>query len=83
MPLSIPGSLPTSPYDALRLHTPAAAPAAEAKTPPESPPFVVQLTAAEQAYQLTLQGQTVPQIADQLYLTVATVKSYLGIPNST
>jgi predicted transcriptional regulator len=44
---------------------------------------VIKLTVAEQAYQLSLQNQTVPQIANQLSTTVAAVNSYLEIINST
>jgi DNA-binding CsgD family transcriptional regulator len=81
MNLSIPSSLPTASYQAPR-PTAAAPPPAESKQAPESAPYVIKLTEAEQAYQLSLQEQTVPQIANQLSITVAAVNSYLGISDS-
>jgi hypothetical protein len=50
--------------------------------PAEDPPFVIKLTEAEQVYQLSLKDQTVPQIANQLSLTVTAVNNYLGVNNS-
>ena len=83
MSLSIPSSVPAA-YDASRASATAAATSpAQARTTPKNPPFVIKLTDAEQAYQLNLQGQTVPQIADRLSLTAAVVRRYLGITNST
>jgi len=59
------------------------APAAPpAQTTAEPAPYVVKLTEAEQAFQLSLQGQTVPQIAEQLNLTVDAVNKFLGISDS-
>jgi DNA-binding NarL/FixJ family response regulator len=46
-------------------------------------PYVVQLTEAQQVYQLSNQGRTVPQIANTLSLSEDQVNSYLGISNST
>jgi hypothetical protein len=79
MSLTIPSSFPTASHDAPSVSStaPPAQPAAE------SAPYVVKLTEAEQAYQLSLQDQTVPQIADKLSVTVAAVNSYLGITNSS
>lgn len=42
----------------------------------------VQLTEAQQVYQLYNQGQQISQIADSLNLTVAAVNSYLNLSNS-
>jgi DNA-binding NarL/FixJ family response regulator len=42
----------------------------------------VQLTEAEQVYQLYNQGQQIPQIANTLSLSEAAVNSYLSISNS-
>jgi hypothetical protein len=42
----------------------------------------VNLTAAQQVYELYNQGQTVPQIALSLNLGVPQVNSFLGISNS-
>jgi DNA-binding NarL/FixJ family response regulator len=42
----------------------------------------VQLTVAQQVYQLYNQGQQVPQIAVSLNLSVAAVNSYLNLSNS-
>jgi len=82
MSLSIPSSSPTAAYNGPAVSSTAAA------TPPAQPatenaPYVIKLTVAEQAFQLSLQEQTVPQIANQLSLTVEAVNSYLGITNST
>ncbi|MGA9527113.1 MAG: hypothetical protein WBS24_03245 [Terriglobales bacterium] len=52
------------------------------QTAPANPPYVVQLTEAQQVFQLSLQGQAVPQIASSLSLTESAVNSYLGITNS-
>jgi len=54
-----------------------AAPAAAA-----APTDTVQLTEAEQVYQLYNQGQQVPQIAEALSLSVAEVNIYLNITNT-
>jgi DNA-binding NarL/FixJ family response regulator len=43
----------------------------------------VQLTEAQQVYQLYNQGQQVPQIAGTLNLSVTAVNSYLGLSNSS
>jgi DNA-binding NarL/FixJ family response regulator len=61
---------------------PTAAAAPPAQTAAESAPYVVKLTEAQQINQLNRQGDTVPQIADFLDLTVSAVNSYLGIANS-
>ena len=81
MSLSIPSSVPIASYDAPGASsTAAAAPPVRTKA---SAPYVIKLTVAEQAYQLSLQNQTVPQIANQLSTTVAAVNSYLEIRNAT
>ena len=46
-------------------------------------PYVVKLTEAQQVYQLNNQGQTVPQIANALSLSVEEVNNYLGINGSS
>jgi DNA-binding CsgD family transcriptional regulator len=43
----------------------------------------VKLTVAQQVYDLYIQGQTVPQIATGLNLTVELVNSYLGLSATT
>lgn len=79
---SIPSSFPTVSQDPpVVSSTAAAAPLAQPAT--EAEPYVIKLTVAEQAFQLSLQEQTIPQIANKLSVTVAAVKSYLGIANST
>jgi len=81
MSLSIPSAVPIASYDAPGASSTAAtAPPAQTV---DSAPYVIKLTVAEQAYQLSLQNQTVPQIANQLSTTVAAVNSYLEISNST
>jgi hypothetical protein len=81
MSLSIPSSFPTaSPSEASVPRTAVAA--SPAQPPAEDPPFVIKLTEAQQVYQLSLKDQTVPQIANQLSLTVAAVNNYLEINNS-
>ena len=77
MSFSITGAIPAASYAAPDTAPPAAP---QTQTQPiESPAFVVQLTAAEQAFQLSQQGQTVPQIATALNLPVPVVNNYLGI----
>jgi DNA-binding NarL/FixJ family response regulator len=49
---------------------------------PSSAGYTVQLSEAQQVYQLYNQGQQVPQIAATLNLSVAAVNTYLGITNS-
>jgi DNA-binding NarL/FixJ family response regulator len=44
--------------------------------------YTVQLSEAQQVYQLYNQGQQVSQIAATLNLSVAAVNTYLGIANS-
>jgi DNA-binding NarL/FixJ family response regulator len=65
-------------------------PALNPPTPqPQQPPpanqhsDTVQLTEAQQVYQLYNQGQQVPQIAGTLNLSVTAVNSYLGLSNSS
>jgi hypothetical protein len=82
MSLSIPSSFPAASHDAPTVSSTVSA------TPPaqlamENEPYVIKLTVAEQAFQLSLQEQTVPQIANKLSVTVAVVKSYLGITDTT
>ncbi len=82
MSLSIPSSFPAASYDASAVSSTAAA-APPAQPTSNSAPYVIKLTVAQQAFQLSLQEQTVPQIADTLSVTIAAVNSYLGITNST
>jgi DNA-binding NarL/FixJ family response regulator len=46
------------------------------------PTDTIQLTEAQQVYNLYNQGQTVPQIADTLSLSLDSVNLYLGISSS-
>jgi DNA-binding NarL/FixJ family response regulator len=57
---------------------PAQAPAAN----PNSGADTVQLSVAQQVYQLYNQGQKVSEIASALSLSVAAVNSYLNLPGS-
>jgi hypothetical protein len=82
MSLSIPSSFATASYATPAVPSPAAA-APPAQPVTDNAAYVIKLTEAEQAYQLSLQDQTVPQIANQLSATVAAVNSYLGINNSS
>jgi DNA-binding NarL/FixJ family response regulator len=50
--------------------------------PPAKSAYTVQLSEAQQVYQLYNQGQPVPQIAETLNLTVSAVNNYLGITTS-
>ena len=50
--------------------------------PVSSAGYTVQLSEAQQVYQLYNQGQQVTQIAATLNLSVAAVNNYLGITNS-
>ncbi len=43
----------------------------------------VRLTVAQQVYDLYIQGQTVPQIATSLNLTVEFVNNYLGLSTTS
>jgi len=63
-----------------------------AQTAQNSPPpqqttnnnaYTVQLSEAQQVYQLYNQGQQVPQIAATLNLSVSAVNNYLGITSSS
>jgi DNA-binding NarL/FixJ family response regulator len=63
--------------------TAADAQAAQAPAPSaNSGEDTVQLTVAQQVYQLYNQGQPVPQIAASLNLSVAAVNSYLNLTTS-
>jgi len=58
-------------------------PTAQQPQPPANPQTdTVQLTEAQQVYQLYNQGRQVPQIADSLGLPVAAVNSYLNLSSS-
>ncbi len=50
---------------------------------PSAAADTVKLTMAEQVYNLYTQGQTVPEIATGLNLTVELVNSYLGLTTTT
>ena len=47
-----------------------------------NPGYTVQLSEAQQVYQLYNQGQQIPQIAAALNLPVNTVNDYLGVKSS-
>lgn len=49
---------------------------------PNDVPYTVQLTAAQQVYNLYNQGNTVPQIASSLNLSVELVNNFLNISNN-
>jgi DNA-binding NarL/FixJ family response regulator len=48
-----------------------------------NPGYTVQLSEAQQVYNLYNQGQQIPQIAETLNLTVSAVNNYLGITGSS
>jgi DNA-binding NarL/FixJ family response regulator len=58
---------------------PTAAQTAPPVQPVTSSSDTVTLTEAQQVFQLYTQGQSVPEIASSLSLTVALVNNYLGI----
>jgi DNA-binding NarL/FixJ family response regulator len=60
-----------------------AAPAPKAQPAPAVAADTVQLTEAQQVYQLYNQGQRVSQIATSLNLTQKAVDSYLNLSNTT
>ena len=62
------------------LSAPSSAPKPQ-PTPIEAP-YTVQLTAAQQVYNLYNQGHTVPQIASSLNLSVELINSFLNISNN-
>jgi DNA-binding NarL/FixJ family response regulator len=54
----------------------------ESQQPASNAGYTIQLSEAQQVYQLYNQGQQVEQIAATLNLSVAAVNNYLGITNS-
>lgn len=74
--------------NALSVTSLAASNTAPNATPPQpaeqpAPQDSVTLTEAQQVYQLYNQGQTVPQIATALSLSMELVNNYLGISTSS
>jgi len=61
---------------------PAQEPQAQASQPANTPAYTVQLTEAQQVYNLYNQGQSIPQIATSLSIPVETVNNYLGVSAS-
>jgi DNA-binding NarL/FixJ family response regulator len=63
------------------------APARNAQSQPlpsaNNPGYTVELSEAQQVYQLYNQGQQIPQIAETLNLTVSAVNNYLGITGNS
>jgi DNA-binding NarL/FixJ family response regulator len=64
-------------------NAPAAQPSPQPEPAATSEPDTVQLTEAQQVYQLYNQGQQVPQIADTLRLSVAAVNGYLNLSSGS
>ena len=54
-----------------------------APQPANNPGDTVKLTEAQQVFNLYTQGQSVPEIATNLELTVSAVNSYLGLSSSS
>lgn len=81
MSISISNSLTPAAFSAASATTNVAA-AQTVQQPANNSAYVVRLSEAEQVYQLSNQGQSVPQIATSLSLSVAAVNSYLGVSNS-
>lgn len=75
MTISISSALSTAPPDTA--NAPAAATAPSGSNAVEAD--TVKLTLAQQVYDLYIQGQSVPQIATSLNLTVELVNNYLGL----
>jgi len=82
MSISISSSLSTASLAAANSSSTSAA-AQKAQPTTNDPAYSVQLTEAQQVYQLYNQGQAVSQIATSLSLTVDTVNSYLDISGTT
>lgn len=82
MSTSISSSLPNGPSAAANASS-TAAPAPKAQPAPAVAADTVQLTEAQQVYQLYNQGQRVSQIATSLNLTQKAVDSYLNLSNTT
>lgn len=82
MGISISTALSTVPINTANSPSTAAA-AQPANSAPPAVTDMVKLTMAEQAYNLYTQGQTVPQIATTLNLTVELVNSYLGLSTTS
>jgi hypothetical protein len=86
MGLSISNALSIASLAAANPPSTSAAPSPAAQTtqqPAPAPADTVQLSEAQQVYNLYNQGQTVPQIANALSLTVDNVNFYLGVSNSS
>jgi DNA-binding NarL/FixJ family response regulator len=81
MSLSISSALSTASVAAANSSSTSAAPQ-RIQQPTNNSAYTVQLTEAQQVYQLYNQGQQIPQIAGSLNLTVSAVNSYLGITSS-
>ncbi|HVI07781.1 MAG TPA: hypothetical protein VND65_05755 [Candidatus Binatia bacterium] len=82
MSISISSLLPPTPFAPANTASSAVQNAPQPPPPPRQAEDTIQLTQAEQVYQLYNQGQRVTQIANSLSLPVAAVNNYLGITNS-
>jgi len=80
MSISISSALSVAPAAANVTPAPAQQAAAQ---PVNNSGDTVKLTEAQQVFDLYTQGQSVPEIATNLELTVSAVNSYLGLSNST
>jgi DNA-binding NarL/FixJ family response regulator len=81
MSISISSSFSTTSFAAANASSNSAAAQRTQQTTNDSAD-TVKLTESQQVHQLYDQGQTVPQIASSLSLTVDTVNSYLGISDA-
>jgi len=78
MSISISTALSTAPIDAANALSTAPV-AAASDNALAGTTDTVELTVAQQVYDLYVQGQTVPQIATSLNVTVELVNNYLGL----
>lgn len=80
MSIAITSSLPATSFTNASTN---AAPAPRPQPATNAPVDIIQLTEAQQVYQLYNQGQEISQIATTLSLPVETVNNYLGINASS
>jgi DNA-binding NarL/FixJ family response regulator len=81
MSFSISSALASAPLAAA--NSSSTSPAPQEVQQPTTAEDTVTLTEAQQVYELYNQGQTVPQIATALSLTVSVVNNYLGISSTS
>jgi len=82
MSISIPSTLSTASPAAVNSSSTSPAPQ-QVQQPTKTSEDTVTLTEAQRVYLLHIQGQTVPQIATSLRLTVNIVNNYLGISSTS